>query len=61
MQDLKRLKFNLYTRKCHNETSCIAILNKQKMSFFKSREQKGKIDPVWQLVPVGRVGYKERV
>jgi hypothetical protein len=48
------------TWKCHNETPCTAILNKNVMFYFyKNREQKGKIGPVWGLAPKG--GYKERV
>jgi hypothetical protein len=31
------------------------------MSFFKNGEQEGKTGPVWDLAPVGGVGYKERV
>jgi hypothetical protein len=32
--------------KYHNETLCIAILNKQECLFFKNGEQKGKIEGV---------------
>jgi hypothetical protein len=43
----------IYTWKWHNETPCIAILNKQtNTSFFKNREQEGKTDPFLVLVPV---------
>jgi hypothetical protein len=42
----------MYMWKCHNETPCIAILNKQKCLFLKNREQEGKTVPVWVLVPV---------
>jgi hypothetical protein len=38
----------------HNETSCIAILNKQKCPFFKNREQEGKTGPVWGVDTSGR-------
>jgi hypothetical protein len=41
-----------YTWKCHNETACIDILNKN-ASFFKNKGQEGKTGPVWGLVPVG--------
>jgi hypothetical protein len=47
--------------KWHSENPCRAILNKQKMSFFKNREQEDKTGPVWALVPVGGGGYKESV
>jgi hypothetical protein len=32
----------------------MAILNKQKLSFFQNRERESKTGPVWGLVPVGR-------
>jgi hypothetical protein len=51
----------MYTWKCHNETPCTAILNKQKFLFFKNGEQGGKIGPVWEFVPVCVGGYNERV
>jgi hypothetical protein len=44
------------TWKCHNETLCIDVLNKPKMSFFfclKKGRQEGKADPAWGLVIVG--------
>jgi hypothetical protein len=47
-----------YIWKCHKETPCIAILNKQKAFFPK---QKDKTGPVWGLVPEGGEGYKGRV
>jgi hypothetical protein len=40
-----RLQY-IYTWKCHNETHFVAILNKQKCPFLKSREQKGRTGPV---------------
>jgi hypothetical protein len=50
----------MYAWKCHNETLCIGILNKQK-SLFSKTEQEHKRDPVWGLIPVERRGYKESV
>jgi hypothetical protein len=44
--------YNLNIYKFHSETSCIAISNKQSMSFFKG-EQEGKIGPVWGLILAG--------
>jgi hypothetical protein len=42
--------------KCHNETSCVAILNKQNFFFFyKMGEQEGV------LVPVEGGGDRDRV
>jgi hypothetical protein len=32
----------MYTWKCHNETPCVAILNKQKCHFSKMKEKKVK-------------------
>jgi hypothetical protein len=40
--------------------SAIEILNKQICLFFKNRKQEGKTVPVWELVPVGGGGDKER-
>jgi hypothetical protein len=45
----------MYTWKYHNETLCIAILNKQKMFFilfYLQKIEKGWSGPVWGLVPV---------
>jgi hypothetical protein len=44
-----KLKY-IHTLKCHNETPCIAILNKQKFHFlfYKNGEQEGKTGPVWR-------------
>jgi hypothetical protein len=48
--------------KCHSETSCGAILSKQKCLVFKNREQEGKTVPIWGVAISGRQGrYKERV
>jgi hypothetical protein len=45
------------TRKCHDETPCITIINKKNcLFFFKNEEQEGKTGPVWGLEP-GR-GHK---
>jgi hypothetical protein len=39
IEDMNQFKLKyIYTRKCHKESPCRAILNKQKMSFFKNRE-----------------------
>jgi hypothetical protein len=43
----------MHTWKCHNETPCILILNKQKCLFFKNGEQEGKTVPAWGLVTAG--------
>jgi hypothetical protein len=45
----------------HNETPCVAILNKQNVIFFnKNRDQEGKTSPVWGIgTEEGR--SKERV
>jgi hypothetical protein len=49
-----RLQY-IYTWKCHNETPCKAILNKQKCNFFyKNREREGKTSPVWGAGTSGR-------
>jgi hypothetical protein len=54
--------YYIYTWKCHNEIPCIGILNKQKCLFFsKKLRAEGKTVPIWDLVPVGGRGYKERV
>jgi hypothetical protein len=47
----------IYTRQCHKETPCVAILNKQKYNFFsfffyKIREQEGKTG--WKGVGTSR-------
>jgi hypothetical protein len=39
--------------KYHNETPCIATLNKQKSLFSKNEGQEGKAVPVCELEPVG--------
>jgi hypothetical protein len=53
---------HIYTWKCHNETPCRAILNKQKcLLLFKNKEQKGKKGSFWGLAPEGGGGCKERV
>jgi hypothetical protein len=55
------LGYNTYTH--GNETACITILNKQKMSFLffnKNREQEGKPGPIWGWAAVWWGGYKER-
>jgi hypothetical protein len=36
-----------------SQGNIVAILNQQKMSFLKNREQKGKTVPVWGLAPLG--------
>jgi hypothetical protein len=36
----------IYTWKCHKETPCVAILNKQKCHFSKTG-QEGKTGPIW--------------
>jgi hypothetical protein len=51
---------NIYTRKCHNETLCIAILNKQKHIILKKGGQEDKTVPVLELIQVGGEGYRER-
>jgi hypothetical protein len=53
----------IYTWKCHKETPCIDILNKQKCHFFfyNIREQEDRTSLVWGLVPVGRARCGERV
>jgi hypothetical protein len=51
----------MFTWKCHKETPCVAILNKQKVPFslsffflYKIGEQKGGTSPAWvRLVLVG--------
>jgi hypothetical protein len=54
----------IYTWKCHKETPCRAILNRQKCSLTTTKkkkkknhqpkiEQEGKIGLVWGLIPVG--------
>jgi hypothetical protein len=43
----------IHTWKCHNETPCVAILNKQKCLFFKNEGQEGKMGPVLGLLAVG--------
>jgi hypothetical protein len=50
--------FFMYTWKRHNETPCIAILNKQKYLFFKKTENR-KVKQVLSggLIPVGGGGY----
>jgi hypothetical protein len=52
-----------YTWKCHNETTCVATLNKQKCLFFfflfyKKGEQESKTGPVWE---VGSSGNGEEI
>jgi hypothetical protein len=52
----------IYTWKCHKETPCIAILNKQKylfFFFFKNGEQEGQTGPSGDQWEEG--GDKERV
>jgi hypothetical protein len=52
----------IYTWKCHNETPCIVILNKQKCLFLqKNKKRKAKQVIVWGLVPLGERKIKERV
>jgi hypothetical protein len=52
------LGYNIYTWKCHKETPCVALLNKQKCLFKtkqnKNREQEGKTGPVWGFGTNGR-------
>jgi hypothetical protein len=48
-----------YTWKCHSETLCIDILNKQKC-LFSYEGHEAKTGPVWVLVPA-REEFKERV
>jgi hypothetical protein len=52
----------IYAWKCHNETLCIDILNKQKCLFFsKTEDKKCKSGNVWGLVLEGGGRYKESV
>jgi hypothetical protein len=44
--------------KCHNETPCIANLDKQKMSFFSKTENKKAKQVLFRGLPVGGRGYK---
>jgi hypothetical protein len=51
----------IYTWKCHNETPCIAILNKQKCLFSKAEDKKVKQVLSWGVVSVeGREGVRKR-
>jgi hypothetical protein len=53
----------IYTWKCHSETPCITILNKQMYLFFQNEEQQGKTVPIWGFIPVAvedmRKGWKK--
>jgi hypothetical protein len=54
----------IYTWKCHKETPCIDILNKQKCHFFPfSKSESRRAGQVLSegLEAVGRGGYGERV
>jgi hypothetical protein len=47
----------IYTWKCHKETFCVTILNKQKMSFFffyKIGEQEDGTGSAWEVDTSGR-------
>jgi hypothetical protein len=51
MEGINQFIIYTYTWKCHNETPCLGILNKNVL-FQKNGGQKGKTSPVWRLVPV---------
>jgi hypothetical protein len=55
----------IYTYKSHKETPCIAILNKQIVTFFLLQNQRteGQNKSCWGKgsVPEGREGCEERV
>jgi hypothetical protein len=45
-----RVYIYIYTRKCHKETPCVAMLTNENVIFFpfyKIKEQEGRIGPAW--------------
>jgi hypothetical protein len=59
IEEMNQLRLQyMYTWKCHKETPCVSILNKNVIFFiYKIREQKGGTRPAW----VGGIGGRGKV